>query len=68
MPEQLLTATEVMQRCGYKSPAGWHPLQNREDFPKPRQIPGTTGPRGQRWREADVDAFIRGLFEGEGVA
>ena len=52
-PERLLMPEEVMKRLCIKATT-LHEIRKRTDFPKPVRISGHP-----RWREADIDEFIR---------
>ena len=53
-PLRLLRRDEVERRCGIRRSTVYRLIQE-EDFPAPVRI----GPRAVRWRESDIDAWIR---------
>lgn len=53
-PLRLLRRDEVERRCGIRRSTVYR-LMQEEDFPAPVRI----GPRAVRWRESDIDAWIR---------
>ena len=53
-PPRLLRRAEVERRCGICRSTVYQLMQEKE-FPAPVRI----GPRAVRWRETDIDAWIR---------
>jgi predicted DNA-binding transcriptional regulator AlpA len=55
MSECLISIDQVMAKLGIRSPTTLAKMRKMIGFPRPLRLPG----RLTRWREADVDGWIR---------